>query len=98
MPEGAGQHEPPTYFANIVTTILNVDGMMIELRQYLPAHAEVFKNTGGELAPIPPPRVEEVYKVAPVARVVLTFSAVRVLKTYLDQALPQMEAARKAGQ
>ncbi len=97
MPEATGPQEPSTYFANVVTMLLNVDGMTMELRQYLPPHRDLFQSVG-ELKPIPPPTYEDVYKVQPVARVFLTFSAVRALKAYLDQALPQMETARKAGQ
>ena len=37
-----------------------------------------------------------VMAVEPVARVVLTFSAVKALKQYLDQALPVTENARKS--
>lgn len=97
MPEATGLQEPPTYFANVVTMLLNVDGMTMELRQYLPPHKDLLKAVG-ELTPIPPPTHEDVYKVQPVARVFLTFSAARALKAYLDQALPQMETARRAGQ
>lgn len=96
MPEDGGRNEPPTYFANIATMNLNVDGMTIELRQYLPAHAKLFgKIGGGEVKAIPAPTEEDVYKVDPVARVVLTFTAVQAMKKYLDDALPQMEKARK---
>lgn len=98
MPETTSPPEPPTYFANVATMVLNVDGMTIELRQYLPPHKDLFKLVGNEVRPIPPPTWDDLYKVQPVARVVLTFTAVRALKAYLDQTLPQMENARKTGQ
>lgn len=91
MPE-----EPPTYFANVVTMILNVDDMTIEFRRYMPPHKELFKTTGKEMIPIPAPSPQEIYQVEPVARVVLTFTAVKMLKQYLDTALPQIEKERKA--
>lgn len=99
MPEATGAQEPPTYFANVVTSMLNVDGMTMEFRQYLPLHKELFKAPTSELVVwIPPATAEDLYNVQPVARVVLTFTAVRQLKAYLDQALPRMETARTAGQ
>ena len=98
MPEATGPQESPTYFANVVTSMLNVDGITMEFRQYLPPHKHLITTAAPEIIPIPPPTVEDIYKVQPVARVVLSFSAVRALKAYLDQALPQMETARRTGQ
>lgn len=95
MPED--RREPPTYHANVVTMNLTVDEMTMEFRSYLPAHRELFRAAEGqELTALPPPTAEEVYSIEPIARVVLTFAAVRALKQYLDQALPITERTRKS--
>jgi len=70
----------------------------MEIRQYLPPHRDLLAAKAPGMVTMPPPNPEEVFKLVPVARVVLSFSAVRALKVYLDQALPQMETARKVGQ
>ena len=59
----SGHQEPPTYYANIVTSLLTEDVMRRE----------------------------------PIARVVVTFSAARDLKEYLELALPRIEESRRAG-
>lgn len=95
MTEETGKQEPPTYFANVATTILNVDEMTVEFRRYTPPHKEVFKRTGKEMVPVPAPPPEEIYQLEPVARVVLTFTAARALKQYLDAAFPEIEKQRR---
>lgn len=95
MPEETGRREPPTYFANVATTILNVDEMTMEFRRYTQPHREILKLGRKDMVPIPPPKPEEIYQLEPVARVVLTFTAAKALKQYLDAALPQIEQQRK---
>lgn len=95
MPEESGKHDPPTYFANFASTTLNVDEMTIEFRRYSPPHKELLKTSSQEVVPVPPPSAQDIYQVEPVARVVLTFSAVKALKQYLDTAFPQIEKQRK---
>lgn len=95
MPEETSKQGPPTYFANFASAILNADEMTIEFRRYGPPHRELFKTSGPEVMPIPPPSAQDIYQVEPVARVVLTFTAAKPLKQYLDTALPQIEKQRK---
>ncbi len=95
MPEETGKHEPPTYFANIATMNLNVDEMVIEFRRFFIAHRD-FMKPGEELVPLGPPPVGEILKLEPVARVVLSFSAAKNMKQYLDQALPEIEKQRRS--
>jgi len=51
---------------------------------------------GSKILEIPPATAQEVMAVEPVARVVLTFSAVRALKEYLDAAFPEIEKKRRS--
>ena len=95
MPEETGRHEPPTYFANIVTSNLNVDELVMELRRFVAAHRD-FLKVGEELIPVPPVTMEEILKLEPIARVVLSFTAAKALKQSLDQALPEIEKLRKS--
>ena len=46
---------------------------------------------------IPPPKVEQIYSMPPVARVTITYSAAKALKEYLDIAIPRAEQARRTG-
>jgi hypothetical protein len=95
MPDGSGKSEIPTFYANIVTSNLNVDEMTMELRWFAQPHRGRVKEGTG-VTTVPPASPEELMAVEPVARVVLTFSAVKALKQYLDQALPVTENARKS--
>ena len=95
MPEETGRHEPPTYFANVVTMNLNVDEMVMEFRRFIPAHRD-FVKAGEKLTLLEPPQVKEVLNLEPIARVVLSFTAAKTIKQYLDQALPQIEKQRKS--
>lgn len=96
MAEETKRSEPPTFFANVLTMNLNVDEMVIELRQYHPDHRALMgASSADKLVPVPPATQKELIGLEPVARVVLTFTAVRSLKQYLDTALPTMEQARR---
>lgn len=95
MPEETGRHEPPTYFANIVTSNLNADEMVMEFRQFFQPHRG-FVKSGDKPIYLEAPKVEELLELEPVARVVLTFSAAKSIKQYLDQALPEIEKQRKS--
>lgn len=95
MSDGSERHDPPTFHANIVTSNLNVDEMTMELRWYTRPHSGVIKAGAGPV-PIPAATAEEVMAVEPVAKVSLTFSAVKALKEYLDQAFPEIEKNRKS--
>ena len=95
MPEDTTK-EPPTYFANIVSSLLNPDEMVMEFRRYLAPHKAMLKSASDPVTFIPPASPEQVLQSEPVARVVLTFSAVRTLKQYLDAAFPQIEKQREA--
>ena len=95
MPEETGRHEPPTYFANLVTMNLNVDEMVMEFRRFIQAHRD-FPKGSEKLIPLEPPKPEELLNLEPIARVVLSFTAAKSIKAYLDQALPQIEKQRKS--
>lgn len=96
MSEQLARHEPPTYFANLVTTTLNVDELTIEFRRYMFPHRELLKTPSLVAKPIPVPAPEEIAQLEPIARVVLTFTAAKVLKQQIDQVLPQIEQQRKS--
>jgi len=96
MAEETKRSEPPTFFANVLTMNLNVDEMVIELRQYHPDHRALMgAGTGEKPVPVPPATQKDLLGVEPVARVVLTFTAVRTLKQYLDAAFPPTEQVRR---
>lgn len=98
MPDETNRSEPPTYFANIVTMNLDADQMVMELRQNLPLHRETLAHlTTADVVEITPPTPQELISSEPVARMVLTFTAVRYLKQYLDKAFPLIEARRATG-
>jgi len=98
MIDDLSAQELPTYFANIVTSLLNPDEMVMEFRRYLAPHKTMLKSGADPVTFIPPASPEQILQSEPVARVVLTFSAVRILKQYLDAALPQIENQRKSQQ
>ena len=86
--------EFPTYHANVVTNNLSVDEMTMELRWFARPHKDSMKPSAETVIEVPAPSAEEVMATPPVARVVLTFSAVKALKDYLDQAFPEIEKLR----
>jgi len=98
MPEDTKRSEPPTYFANVVTLTMDTDQLVMELRQFLRPHRETFEEPKqeGMIFYVAPPTPKEIVSSEPVARVVLTFAAVRFLKRYLDAAFSQIEAKRVA--
>ncbi len=89
----------PTYFANVVTMNMSVDEMIIELRQVHQEHKQLFQGQKpediGTVTWTKPPAPDEMLSIEPVARVVLTFTAAKNLKRYLDDVLPKMESARR---
>lgn len=89
----------PTFYANLVTSNLNTDDLMMEFRRIDRPHSEVisFETPGAPLTIIPPPAPAQILALPPVARVVLTYTAAKMLKDYLDDALPRAEHARKTG-
>lgn len=95
MPQDLPTHEPPIYFANLVTTILNVDELTMEFRRYISSHMDLLKTPSQQVKLIPPPSPQEITQLEPVARVVLTFTAAKALKQQLDQVFPQIEQQRK---
>ena len=70
MPEQLARQEPPTYFANLVTTTLNVDELTIEFRRYIFPHRELLKTPTQQTKSIPPPSPEEIVQLEPVVRVI----------------------------
>jgi hypothetical protein len=93
MPDDGNKGEVPTYHANIATSNLNADEMTMELRWYTPQHKD-WMQPGSGVTIIPAPSAEQVMAIEPVARVSLTFNAVRALKQYLDKAFPEIEKSR----
>ena len=89
----------PTFFANIVTSNLTTDELSMELRRVDRPHKQFVKAQaeGQPLIIIAAPTPEEIMSHPPVARIVVTFSAAKMLKQYLDVALPRAEEARKIG-
>lgn len=98
MGEPTEEVQGPTYFANIVTSQFNVDELTLEFRRFIPSHRKLSLKSGVQIQSVPPPSPQEVMEQEPVARVVLTFTAAKSLKEYLDQTIAKVESARKAGQ
>ncbi len=85
----------PVYYANVVTVHVSVDEVTLECRRYMPEHKEIWRLTqGGKQAP-PALTDEQVYNVPPVAKVVMTFTAARLLRDNLTELLQQIEQQRK---
>lgn len=99
MSEVAGNQEPPTYFANIVSLQVTVDETVLEFRRYLLPHKEQLKlSPAGPVIPIPEPTPEQLLAAEPIARVVLTYTAAQALRQNLNNMLPGVEMARKTGE
>lgn len=96
MPDQPGSQHPPAYFANVVTTNLYPDELVMELRRHFQEHKILGVAQGTQPADVAPPSAEEIFRTEPIARVVLTFTAAKGLKDYLDQAIPIMEKRRRA--
>jgi hypothetical protein len=84
----------PTFFANIVTSNLFTDELVMEFRRYIQEHKDVFDSQASGIQPVKPPKEAEIYAVAPVARVILTFSAAQALRDYLVTTIPTIEKLR----
>lgn len=96
MVSDIGKADPPTFYANVVTMNLNVDELTIELRRYLASHKDhVAAVATGTLKPLASPSAKELLELDPIARVVLTYSAAKALKEYLEKAFPEIEKSRK---
>lgn len=96
MSDAGGQQGPPTYYANIITSLLTVDDLTLEFRRFDTPHREM-ATPGQQLTVVPPASAAEVMQQEPIGRVVVTFSAARALKEYLDSALPRIEESRRTG-
>lgn len=99
MVESADSQDIPTYYANFVTSQINVDELSMEFRRLFIPHREMaLQEAKDGIVPVPPVTGDRVMKLEPIARVVLTFSAAKALRDYLDKVLPSMEAQRTKGQ
>jgi hypothetical protein len=87
----------PTHYANIATSLLTADELVMELRRVDKPHRDVVKETSGLATIVPPATPAEILSHEPIARVVLTFTAAKALKEYLDSTLPRIEEMRKTG-
>jgi hypothetical protein len=85
----------PTYFANIVTSNLFPDELVFEFRRFIQEHRKVAKPNAPDITAVSPPTSEEVFATTPLARVVLTFTAAKELRDYLNKTIPQMEKVRR---
>ena len=96
MSEAVDRQEPRTYYANIVTSNLTVDELTMEFRRIVLPYKS-WAATAATVVKVPPPSVDEIMATEPIARVVLTFTAAKALKQYLDQVIPTLDEARRAG-
>lgn len=87
----------PTHYANIATSLLTADELIMELRRVDKAHRDIVNTSSLESVIVPPATPEEILNHEPIARVVLTFSAAKALKDYLDNTLPRIEELRRSG-
>jgi hypothetical protein len=88
MPD-ASLSEPPTHYANFVTVSVDPDVAYLELRRYVRPHREMFAPRAA------PASDETIYAQEPIARVVLTYTAVKALQSALNDVIPRMEQARR---
>ena len=88
---------PPTYYANFVTSMINVDELTMEFRRLIVPHKDFW---AGDLSvvEVPPLAPAKLAETEPIARVVITFTAVKALKDYLDQVMPKIEKSRTTGE
>lgn len=95
-----GDLEPQTFYANVVTSQINVDELVLELRRVFQPHREFLSApaSGARAVPVPLVTPTKIAESEPVARVVMTFSAAVALWNYLDEVMPRAVAARQAGQ
>lgn len=96
MGDSANKDDIPTFHANIVTSTLDVDELTMELRWFHVAHRDSVEGLGDEVIQLPAADASTILSVPPTARMVLTFSAARALKKFLDSALPQAEKSRES--
>jgi hypothetical protein len=97
MSETSQQSPPtPTYYANFVTSVLTADDLVMELRRFDRPHRE--SSSSGLYTLLSPVALADIMNREPVARVVMTFSAAKALKDYLNNALPRIEEVRKTGE
>ncbi len=97
MAEGIAHGEPPTFYANVVTASVDPDVVYLELRRYITPHRDMYRMTqpAGE---VPAISGEAVYAIDPVARVVLTYTAARLLQQNLNDLIPKMVSARRGSE
>jgi hypothetical protein len=91
MPEPV---EPPTFFANMATIHVTLDEVSIEFRRVMKAHKELAEAAKGG-TDVPPLTEQDLYASPPIAKVVLTFLAARVLRDNLNNLMAQFEQMRK---
>jgi hypothetical protein len=97
-----GEAPAPTFYANFVTSILTVDDLVMELRRVDRTHREMLSTmtaapVTAPFIPLPSITPADIMALEPIARVVLSFSAAKALKEYLDNALPAAEESRRTG-
>jgi hypothetical protein len=103
MTNTTDQPQPPTYYANFVTSMLTVDDLLLELRRVDRAHRDWLaspppgKSASGTFTPVPALTSAEIMEHEPIARVVMSFSSAKALSNYLNAALPAIEEARRTG-
>lgn len=89
---------PPTYYANFVTSMINVDELTIELRRVITPHRDFWTVDTKPVVEVPPTPADKIAEIEPIARVVMTFTAAKALKAYLDEVIPTVEKSRATGQ
>lgn len=88
---------PPTFFGNIMTAHVNVDEVSFEVRRLMPTHSQISEMTKGGTEPMKPLTELDIYALAPIVKVVVTFSAAKALSDNLQSLIAQMAEARKRG-
>jgi len=77
--------------------MINADELTMEFRRVLQPHNKLLPGIS-KTTIVPPPTVEELAAAEPIARVVLTISAAKALKSYLDEVMPSVDHARMTGE
>ena len=88
-----------TVHSNFATMSYAGDQVIIEFRDYLMSHAEMFEKAGtstGATGELVPPSMGDVYRIPPSARVVLTYASAKFILEWLSANLGTVDKNRKA--
>lgn len=97
IPEEGGEVKPVIIHANIASMVLGEDDLVIELREWHPAHVDVVDLKDPEkLRTVAVLQPDGFKKLPPKGTVILSFAAAYALQNYLNRTMPMMLKSRAA--